>query len=135
MPYLLISMTTSPVCPPSPIHSPLLPLLDPALSSLAYPSAPFDEERWVEGPEADSKQERRNALISSLTTSTMSILHLNHPTTPPSGHVTTATTDTTDTVPHVSELWVTGRGIHGVILQWVVARIKSRGEMSKRQIF
>ncbi|XP_036965340.1 girdin-like isoform X2 [Acanthopagrus latus] len=85
------------------------PQRNSTLSSLAYPSAPFDEEQWVEGPEADPEQERGNTLISSLTTSTLSILHLNHPTIPPSGHVTTTTTDTTDTVPDVSELWVTDK--------------------------
>ncbi|KAM9363607.1 girdin-like [Symphorus nematophorus] len=82
-----------------------------SLSSLAYPK----EERWtgssehLEGSEAGVEEEdRKNPLTSSLTTSILSILHLNHPTT--SGHVTTTTTtDTTSTVPDVSELWVTDK--------------------------
>ncbi|XP_070771586.1 girdin [Enoplosus armatus] len=91
------------------------PQRNSTLSSLAYPSALFEEERWadsseqLEGPEADVEEDRKNALTSSLTTSILSILHLNHPTTLPSGHVTTTTTDTTDTVPDVSELWVTDK--------------------------
>ncbi|XP_051241072.1 girdin isoform X2 [Dicentrarchus labrax] len=77
-----------------------------SLSSLVYPSALFEEE----GSEADVEENRKNALTSSLTTSILSILHLNHPTTLPSGHVTTTTTtDTTNTVPDVSELWVTDK--------------------------
>uniref|UniRef100_A0A8C4IEU5 Coiled-coil domain containing 88Aa n=1 Tax=Dicentrarchus labrax TaxID=13489 RepID=A0A8C4IEU5_DICLA len=49
--------------------------------SLVYPSALFEEE----GSEADVEENRKNALTSSLTTSILSILHLNHPTTLPSG--------------------------------------------------
>ncbi|XP_059185400.1 girdin-like [Centropristis striata] len=88
-----------------------------SLSSLASPSAPSKEERWaasseqLDGSEADVEEDRKNALSSSLTTSILSILHLNLPTTPPpSGHhVTITTTDSTDTVPDVSELWVTDK--------------------------
>ncbi|XP_074485142.1 girdin-like isoform X2 [Sebastes fasciatus] len=86
-----------------------------SLSSLAYPSTLFEEERWaesserLEGSEADVEEDRKNALSSSLTTSILSIIHLNLPTTLPSGHVITTTTDTTDTVPDVSELWVTDK--------------------------
>ncbi|XP_039655616.1 girdin-like isoform X1 [Perca fluviatilis] len=90
-----------------------------SLSSLVYPSAPFEEDRWadsserLEGSEAGGGscvEDRKNALSSSHTTSILSILHLNLPTTLPSGHVTITTTDTTtDTVPDVSELWVTDK--------------------------
>ncbi|KAL7404929.1 hypothetical protein ABVT39_021243 [Epinephelus coioides] len=86
-----------------------------SLSSLAYPSALLEEERWagsserLEGSEADVEEDGKNALSSSLTTSILSILHLNFPTTQPSGHVTIPTTDTTDTVPDVSEAWVTDK--------------------------
>ncbi|XP_038570142.1 girdin-like isoform X1 [Micropterus salmoides] len=85
------------------------------LSSLAYPSALFEEKRWGDsleqlgGSEADVEEDRKNALTSSLTTSILSILHLNHPTTLPSGHVTTTATDTAGTVPDLSELWVTDK--------------------------
>ncbi|XP_044046746.1 girdin isoform X2 [Siniperca chuatsi] len=92
------------------------PQRNSTLSSLAYPSALFQEEQWadgserLEGSEADVEEDRKNALTSSLTTSILSILHLNHPTTLlSSGHVTTTTTDTTNTVPDVSELWVTDK--------------------------
>lgn len=86
-----------------------------ALSSLAYPSAVFKEERWADGParlegSGAVEEDRKNALSSSLTTSILSILHLNVPTTLPSGHITITSTDTTDRVPGVSDLWVTGRG-------------------------
>ncbi|XP_031145140.1 girdin-like isoform X1 [Sander lucioperca] len=90
-----------------------------SLSSLAYPSAQFEADRWadsserLEGSEAGGGsyvEDRKNALSSSHTTSILSILHLNLPTTLPSGHVTITTTDTTtDTVPDVSELWVTDK--------------------------
>ncbi|XP_029297581.1 girdin-like isoform X1 [Cottoperca gobio] len=87
-----------------------------SLSSLAYPASTLlEEERWadsserLEGSEADVEEDRENTLSSSLTTSILSILHLNPPSTPPSGHVTITTTDTTDTVPDVSELWVTDK--------------------------
>lgn len=100
------------------IHFPFLPL-HTALSSLTCPSALFGEQ-WrtgssecLKGSEADVEQNRKNALTSSFTTSILSILHLSHPTTPPSGHITTITsTDTTNTVPDVSELWITGRSSH-----------------------
>lgn len=88
-----------------------------ALSNLMYPSAPLEEERWagsserLKGSQADVEEDRRNALTSSLTTSVLSILHLNHPITPPSGHVTT-TTDTAGTVPDALALWLAGRCIH-----------------------
>ncbi|KAG8015135.1 Girdin [Nibea albiflora] len=62
----------------------------------------------LEGSEADV-EDRKNALTSSLTKSILSILHLNHLTTLPSGHIPTTITDTTDTVPDVSELWVTDK--------------------------
>ncbi|XP_034717149.1 girdin-like isoform X2 [Etheostoma cragini] len=90
-----------------------------SLSSLAYPSAPFEKDRWarsserLEGSEAEGQsyvEDRKNVLSSSHSTSILSILHLNLPTTPPSGHVHITTTDTTtDPVPDVSELWVTDK--------------------------
>ncbi|KAA8595208.1 hypothetical protein FQN60_012343 [Etheostoma spectabile] len=90
-----------------------------ALSSLAYPSAPFEKDQWassserLDGSEAEGQsyvEDRKNALSTSHTTSILSILHLNLPTTPPSGHVPITTTDTTtDTAPDVSELWVTDK--------------------------
>ncbi|XP_034384475.1 girdin-like [Cyclopterus lumpus] len=86
-----------------------------SLNSLAYPSALFKEEQWanssaqLERLEADVEEDRKNTLSSSLTTSILSILHLNLPTTLPSGHVTITTTDTTDTVPDASEFWVTDK--------------------------
>ncbi|XP_032398847.1 girdin isoform X3 [Etheostoma spectabile] len=89
------------------------------LSSLAYPSAPFEKDQWassserLDGSEAEGQsyvEDRKNALSTSHTTSILSILHLNLPTTPPSGHVPITTTDTTtDTAPDVSELWVTDK--------------------------
>ncbi|XP_070683678.1 girdin-like [Pempheris klunzingeri] len=91
-----------------------------SLSSLAYPSAPLEEQRWaasseqLDGSEADVDEGRKKALTSSLTTSILSILHLNHLATLPSGHVTTTTTDTTNTVPDVSELLVTDKDSNGV---------------------
>ncbi|XP_032398828.1 girdin isoform X1 [Etheostoma spectabile] len=90
-----------------------------SLSSLAYPSAPFEKDQWassserLDGSEAEGQsyvEDRKNALSTSHTTSILSILHLNLPTTPPSGHVPITTTDTTtDTAPDVSELWVTDK--------------------------
>uniref|UniRef100_UPI003AAA385B girdin n=1 Tax=Centroberyx gerrardi TaxID=166262 RepID=UPI003AAA385B len=86
-----------------------------SLSSLAYPSALSEEDRWagsseqLEGSEVDVEEDSEDTLTSSLTSSILSILH-HHPTTPPSGHLhTTATTDTADTVPDISGLWVTDK--------------------------
>ncbi|XP_067440022.1 girdin isoform X1 [Thunnus thynnus] len=78
-----------------------------SLSSLAYPSAPFEDKQWAHSSE-QLEEDRKDALTSSLTTSILSILHL-HPTTPPSGHLQITATDTTETVPDVSELWVTDK--------------------------
>ncbi|KAK5899848.1 hypothetical protein CesoFtcFv8_009277 [Champsocephalus esox] len=88
-----------------------------SLSSLVSPaSAPLRGERWaesaerLEGSQADVDEDRENTLSSSPSTSiSMSILHLNPPTTPPCSHVTITTSDTTDSVPDVSELWVTDK--------------------------
>ncbi|KAK5866476.1 hypothetical protein PBY51_020664 [Eleginops maclovinus] len=87
-----------------------------SLSSLVSPAAaPLWEERWaesaerLEGSQADVDEDRENTLSSSPSTSILSILHLNPPTTPPSGHVIITSTDTTDTVPDVSELRVTDK--------------------------
>nr|XP_046261029.1 girdin-like [Scatophagus argus] len=82
-----------------------------SLSSLAYPPALSEEERWtsssewLEGSDADVDKDRKNPLTSSLTASILSILHHNHPSTVPSGHVTIIT-NPSDTVPDVSELWL-----------------------------
>ncbi|KAM3624215.1 uncharacterized protein V6R79_020705 [Siganus canaliculatus] len=72
-----------------------------SLSSLASPSALSREERWpgsseqLEGSEADVEEEDgTNTLTSSLTTSMLSILHLNHPNNLPSGHVTITSSST-----------------------------------------
>ncbi|KAM4583940.1 girdin-like isoform 2-T2 [Odontesthes bonariensis] len=83
-----------------------------SLSSLSYPSAPFEAKRWadsselLEGSEAGVEERREDPLTSSLTTSILSILNLHHPTTLPSDHLDSTTTDT---VPDVSELWVTDK--------------------------
>lgn len=85
-----------------------------ALSQLVYPSAPLEEERragsseQLKGSQTDVQEDRRDTLTSSHTTSFLSIFHLNHPITLPSGHVTTAT-DTADTGPDDLELWLAGR--------------------------
>ncbi|KAM7418664.1 hypothetical protein PAMA_016001 [Pampus argenteus] len=83
------------------------PQRNSTLSSLVYPMAPLEDERWANSSE-QLEEDRKGALTSSLTTSILSILHL-HPTNPPSGHLHITATDTTETVPDVSELWVTGR--------------------------
>eukprot|EP00064_Thunnus_orientalis_P006395 superscaffoldBa00000662_g6412 len=83
------------------------PQRNSTLSSLAYPSAPFEDKQWAHSSE-QLEEDRKDALTSSLTTSILSILHL-HPTTPPSGHLQITATDTTETVPDVSELWVTDK--------------------------
>ncbi|KAM9770543.1 girdin-like isoform 2-T2 [Menidia menidia] len=81
-----------------------------SLSSLSYPSAPFEAKRLadsldlLDGSEAGEEACREDPLTSSLTSSIASILHLHHPTTLPSDHSTT-----THTVPDVSELWVTDK--------------------------
>ncbi|XP_060907034.1 girdin-like isoform X1 [Labrus mixtus] len=82
-----------------------------SLSSLAFPSAPSEEKRWAKSSETleFSEEDRKMALTSSLTTSILSIHHLNHPTTLPSGPVTATTSDSADTAVDVSELWVTDK--------------------------
>ncbi|XP_056228141.1 girdin-like isoform X1 [Seriola aureovittata] len=81
-----------------------------SLGSLASPLARWaDSSEQLEGSEADVEEDRKDALTSSLTTSILSILHLHHPPTPPSGRLHIAATDTTDNVPDVSELWVTDK--------------------------
>ncbi|KAM3864564.1 girdin-like [Diretmus argenteus] len=87
-----------------------------SLCSLAYPSAPSEEDPWagsseqLEGSEVEAEEGRKDTLTSSLTSSILSILHHHHHTTPSSDLLhTTTTTDTTDTVPDISELWVTDK--------------------------
>ncbi|XP_034544766.1 girdin-like isoform X2 [Notolabrus celidotus] len=91
-----------------------------SLSSLVNPSAPFEEKQWaksserLEDSEIAVEEDTENALTSSLTTSILSILHLNHHTTPPCGPIvtittTTTTTDSADTAVGVPELWVTDK--------------------------
>ncbi|XP_035805412.2 girdin-like isoform X2 [Amphiprion ocellaris] len=83
-----------------------------SLSSLSYPSTPFEANRradsseQLEGSEVDMEDHRKDPLTSSLTTSILSILHLHHPTTLPSGHLNSTNNDT---VPDVSEQWVTDK--------------------------
>lgn len=86
-----------------------------ALSSLALPSTRL-QEKSSQQPEGsyDDVEDRKDAPTSSLTTSILSVLHFQHPTTLPSDHlhsISTTLTDTGETVPDVSELWVTGRNI------------------------
>ncbi|XP_041641582.1 girdin-like [Cheilinus undulatus] len=82
-----------------------------SLSSLAFPSAPSEEEGWAKSSERlqFSEEDRKMALTSSLTTSILSMLHLNHSTASPSGPITTTTSDSVDTAVDVSELWVTDK--------------------------
>ncbi|XP_008281086.1 girdin-like [Stegastes partitus] len=80
-----------------------------SLSSLSFPSAQFETNRQadsseqLEGSEGDMEEGRKDPLTSSLTTSMLSILHLHHPTTVPSGHLDSIDTGT---APVVSEQWV-----------------------------
>lgn len=77
-----------------------------ALSSLVFPVAPVEEqERWVGSSEAADVKDKRTSLTSSITTSILSTLHLNHPSMLPSDHLTT----TTNTVQDALELWLAGR--------------------------
>ncbi|XP_053711135.1 girdin-like [Synchiropus splendidus] len=79
-----------------------------SLSSLVFPSGPFEEERWsdeqLEGPGADVEEDTKDTLTPSLTTSIISIHH-PHPTSSPSGCTTSSGAD----VPDVTELWVTDK--------------------------
>uniref|UniRef100_UPI0037E8927B girdin n=1 Tax=Semicossyphus pulcher TaxID=241346 RepID=UPI0037E8927B len=82
-----------------------------SLSSLAYPSALFEEGKRaesserLEGSDEDMEEDRKNALTSSLTTSILSMLHLHHPTSIRSDPKATITNDTTD----ISELWLSDK--------------------------
>lgn len=109
---LITSMSSLPVYPlPHPPPTCSTPPSDnAALSSLACPPAQFEDKQWSESSE-QLDEDRKDTLTSSFSTSILSILHL-HPTTPPSGHLHITATDTAEIAPDVSELWVTGIGIH-----------------------
>ncbi|KAM6939550.1 girdin-like [Xenentodon cancila] len=78
-----------------------------SLSSLSCPSTPFEAKQWagspepLEGTETYVEEGWEKPQTPSFTTSILSIFHLHHPATLPSGDLST-----TVAVPDVSELWV-----------------------------